>query len=542
MLERAIFILAVVPTALACSTSPAASSDAGPRDGGTSDPPYLTALDVSSSDDASPGLTLVPAFSPHVHDYYVRCASGVNALTVSMTASRGASTVMMEPTTAAPSPQQTLSVNANENQAIVVAATAGNAAVQYWVRCLPHDFPQMTMKLHEEAGAPPPGYYLLATSQLPPMANWSYAIVMDGNGVPVWYAHGPVGAGIDDVDALVGGAISYLPNDNRPPEILHLAPPAPPFRSPPASEHDTHELRVLPNGDYLIISSPVEPGVDLTGIHLRLLDGGVEDFGPSSNAVACNIVEFDPKTGDVKWNWVGTDHFVPRLDTTGPEFDRPPLPDGGKVVDTFHCNSIDVDPANDNLLVSSRDMDSIFYIEKATGKVLWKMGGKSYTTDHATYVPNADPFHRQHDARLQPGWSSTCAGGTGQISLFDDEAYEPRPARALLLDVVVGSGDGGAKEDCGAKGGGTPGATVAWQYTGAASSNVMGSFRISPDGSRVIGWGASPVAGPVFTEVDSKGADLLDFYFAGNSVSYRVVKVPLSTLDLNVLRRTAVLP
>jgi hypothetical protein len=43
--------------------------------------------------------------------------------------------------------------------------------------------------------------------------------------------------------------------------------------------------------------------------------------------------------------------------------------------DPFHCNSIDVEPATGNLLVSGRHMDSIFYIERSTGKILWKMGG-----------------------------------------------------------------------------------------------------------------------------------------------------------------------
>jgi hypothetical protein len=163
------------------------------------------------------------------------------------------------------------------------------------------------------------------------------------------------------------------------------------------------------------------------------------------------------------------------------------------------------------------------------------MGGKPYTKEHATYVPVADPFYRQHDARLLPGWSSTC-GGQGQISVFDDHTSEPGPARALVLDVVV-AGDGGAAEDCG-----TAGATVAWQYAGLANSSVMGSFRISADGSRVIGWGASSAPQPTFTEVDVAGNDEVDFYFAEGLAAYRVVKVPTNAFDLGLLRRTAGLP
>ncbi len=90
--------------------------------------------------------------------------------------------------------------------------------------------------------------------------------------------------------------------------------------------------------------------------------------------------------------------------------------DSGPFVDVFHCNSIDVDPANGNLLVSCRNMVSIFYVERSTGKVLWKMGGKRASLDNATYVLVEDPFFRQHDARLQLGWSADYRDGG------DDEA------------------------------------------------------------------------------------------------------------------------
>jgi hypothetical protein len=68
----------------------------------------------------------------------------------------------------------------------------------------------------------------------------------------------------------------------------------------------------------------------------------------------------------------------------------------------------------------------------------------------------------------------------------------------------------------------------------------MGSFRILPDGSRVIGWGLTPGAG--FTEVDSSGNDLLDLTFADGNLTYRAVKVPTSAFDLGSLRSTAGLP
>jgi len=182
MLARPLAVLAVAGGLLACSPSPGAN-DAGDAshagdggDGGAKDArsvgdgnraPYLTTFSVSSPEGgASPALSLVPPFSPYVYDYYVRCAAGTNPITISMTASPGARSLLVEPTASGAEPTQTLSLGVTENQAIVAAATDGFATTEYWVGCLPHDFPMMQMVVHAEAGAPaPPGYYLVGTSQ-----------------------------------------------------------------------------------------------------------------------------------------------------------------------------------------------------------------------------------------------------------------------------------------------------------------------------------------------------------------------------------------
>ena len=39
-----------------------------------------------------------------------------------------------------------------QSDAIVAVATDGAAMDQYWVRCLPHDFPGLRMTAHAEAG------------------------------------------------------------------------------------------------------------------------------------------------------------------------------------------------------------------------------------------------------------------------------------------------------------------------------------------------------------------------------------------------------
>ena len=80
---------------------------------------------------------------------------------------------------------------------------------------------------------------------------------------------------------------------------------------------------------------------------------------------------------------------------------------------------------------------------------------------------------------------------------------------------------------------------MAWEYKGQQSSGAMGSFRIDPDGSRIVAWGSYATSDLVFTEVDIDGNDLLDFYFTEGAPSYRAIKVPLGAFDLSALRRAA---
>jgi hypothetical protein len=114
----------------------------------------------------------------------------------------------------------------------------------------------------------------------------------------------------------------------------------------------------------------------------------------------------------------------------------------------------------------------------------------------------------------------------------------------VVYDVGFGrSGDGGADAGCAR----ATRASVAWQYAPAGpNAEDMGSFRILADGSRVIDWGqrftdAGSVAHPTAVEVDLAGEELLDIDLnsTGPSVSYRTVKIPLSTFDLESLRNAA---
>ncbi len=495
----------------------ATSMDASPGDGGSHDAGYGDAADAGA--DGAPSmatrisispLTLVPPFSTSIQDYYVRCQAGTNMLTVTMTAAPGSTIALIEPTTTPPSTDASTTLPVTESEAIVVGVTTSGITEPYWIRCLPHDFPRLQMMPYPEAGTPTPGYYLVGNLVVAP-GDQGYAMLLDGNGVPLWYHTTQTGGGAVDVDNIVPGTISYVPDigatfasSSGQFELHDLEAGTTTYVEPDGMPLDEHELQVLPNGHFLVFANPIIAGVDLTGL---------DNFGPDASIIGCDIQEIDG-AGALVWEWDATDHFDPVQDSIWPEGMSLA---GVMIVDVFHCNSIDID-TNGNLLVSARQMDSIFMVSKGTGAVLWKMGGSTYTKEGAPYIAiENDPmteFYGQHDARLLP---------EGGISMFDDQTGHAGPARAVIYSLDVDAGT----------------ATMAWQYQGTRVSYAMGSFRMQADGSRVIGWGMNGIQTLAFTELDVDGNDLLDFHFPDGTQSYRAIKIPTSAFDIDLLRATA---
>ena len=71
----------------------------------------------------------------------------------------------------------------------------------------------------------------------------------------------------------------------------------------------------------------------------------------------------------------------------------------------FHVNSVDVD-SDGNFLVSSRNTSTIYKIDRATGKIIWRLGGKKSDFKLGPGVR----FDWQHCARWQP--DGTCSSTT----------------------------------------------------------------------------------------------------------------------------------
>jgi len=506
---------------------------------------------------ASSPYALSPAFSPNTNDYVIDCASGTNQVTFTLTGNGGVVTAF--------SNQQSSSVSGNSvsltlqlvpNRAVVIyapdPASTTNAPVQYWIRCLPPGFP--ALQINATGPSNPewtPGYYF--TGNITSADSAFYAMVLNGNGTPVWYQALPSNAGgVINVQPLATDVISWANNNGYTGFDLETQSA---IASLPAatSPTDPHELLPLPNGDRMMISTP-STSKDLTSLGTGIIQNSTTPTSASAanNTIAdCEVEEVSPQNTAV-WTWDASQHLgldetntVSGLPYAGPAWSLETV-NNSPVADIYHCNSVavDEDPLSSyygDVLVSMRHLNAVFLIDKSTGDVIWKMGGtvlNSGDPEEAQATPaqyialtgdSETTFCGQHDARFV----ATPNPAVEDVSLYDDHTQCTGAARGVEYAIDTAAAN----------------ATPNFQYAQQQGFSVMatGSFRRMPDAANNIGsgtglicWGFSTahfLSG--YTEVDSSGNVLVDVRFPNGEVPYRTIKVLSSDVNLNLLRQTA---
>jgi len=198
----------------------------------------------------------------------------------------------------------------------------------------------------------------------------------------------------------------------------------------------------------------------------------------------------DIETGEVLFEWRSLDHVgVDESYITQPE-------DPEFTYDYFHINSIDIDH-DENLLLSARNTSAVYKIDRSTGEVLWRLGGKR--SDFEMGVGTETAF--QHDARRQED---------GTITIFDNGAHpqvhEQSRAIVVRLDEEQMS------------------AALLREYASPEKvlATSQGNAQLLPNGNVLVGWGSAPFV----SEFSGDGELLLNASFPPECESYRAFRFP----------------
>ena len=199
--------------------------------------------------------------------------------------------------------------------------------------------------------------------------------------------------------------------------------------------------------------------------------------------------EVDIKTGRVLFEW----HSVGHVALVESYYRLPRNPD--RTYDYFHINTIEVD-RDGNFLVSARNTHTIYKLDRRTGRIIWRLGGKRSDFELGRGVR----FGWQHDVRRQRD---------GTLTLFENSDFPKlrKQSRAIVLSV-----DERRKR-----------ATLlhTFVHTPPLVAVDQGNMQKLPNGNYLVGWGHQPYV----TEFGPHGKTLLDLRFGRAGVdSYRAYR------------------
>lgn len=241
---------------------------------------------------------------------------------------------------------------------------------------------------------------------------------------------------------------------------------------------DLHEFQISPWNTALVTSNEVRPW------DLRSVGGGAH-----GHVVGGVVQELALPSGRLLWEWHSLDH----VDVAETEIAAKP----GPRFDYFHVNSIDVAP-DGHLIISGRNTWAAYKIDRHSGRVLWRLGGKR--SDFA--LGRGARFEWQHDVREHAG---------GVVTVFDNAAapQEEPQSRALLLRL-----DTKGKR-----------LSLVHAYTHRPEhvlSHFLGNTQLLANGNVFVGWGGSPYV----TEFDHAGGIVFDARLPHAGESYRAFRLP----------------
>jgi hypothetical protein len=339
-----------------------------------------------------------------------------------------------------------------------------------------------TFTVHS-SNAPAEGYIFLSTNRPSPNTD-SYIMVVDNGGTIQWKQYNPTQS--PNFTPHKDGRYSYLRQSVTVPtdatfiildsnfnEIGQI-------KATDGNATKIHELLLLPNGHMMLLGRYTRI-VDMTTV----VTGGQ----PYASVEETVIQEFDA-SGNIIFQWRTEDHYL-ITDGTHEDYTL-------QNINYSFINALSID--NDGqLLASARRMDEITKIDRETGNIIWRLGGKH---NQFTLIGDTTWFSHAHNIQALPN---------GHYIMFDNGLYN-KPKVSRGVEYVV---DTAAKT-----------VTQVWAFAhpDSIAGDMQGSINRLPNGNTLIGWGTNQAR--TYTEATPDKQVALDVTMTmnGPSTSYRVYK------------------
>lgn len=277
-----------------------------------------------------------------------------------------------------------------------------------------------------------------------------------------------------------------------------------------------HDVMMMPNGNVLAIAwEKVSKDEALAaGVNPENID---DEFG---NTWSDTIIEINPDTNRIVWQWRAFDHLVQNHDADKPNYGKPnkqPRKIDANYYqyvqkpDWLHVNSVSYNQASDQIMISPREFNELWVIDHSTTteQAATSKGGK-YGHGGDLLYRHGNPeaygqgsvddrqFFLQHDIQ----WLADDLPGAGNVLLFNNGDANGNQEYSNVLELKLPQRDDGNYR---IKNNRFVPAELVWQYTPAGQneffSQFMGGAQRLPNGNTIV---ADAMAGRII-EVTTDG-------------------------------------
>lgn len=360
---------------------------------------------------------------------------------------------------------------------------------------LPADFPSYKVT----ADHPTPGIVCLSVNdgnrQRP-----SWLLVTDQDGQPLYYKKLPDRGFNFQQHHAPDGSLRYSYLQTEGPQLDAVSTGLGSVRLLDEGYNELQRLTLLPHGDHGALPADLHEFVYLDDRHYLLTSyeskrvTNVPSRAGAPSQVAASIIQ-EVQDGRVVFEWDSSEHpeFYDNA-SDGNDFANA----GAANADYMHMNALCIDPADQNVIVSFRHQDQIVKLDRHTGAVLWRLGGKNGDFP----LTDEERFSHQHFVRLN---------ADGTLSCFDNgNARQKTRLLTFRLDEAARTVTGFSAD------------TPESRY-----SFAMGSYQRLADGSTFVGWGAKGGGPTDAGEFGPDGAATFSLAFEDPTYeSYRALKYP----------------
>jgi len=349
---------------------------------------------------------------------------------------------------------------------------------------LPDDFPTLTINISNN---PDNNYLFLSPFDI--TGTLGYLIISDNYGIPIYYKR--TNSHKHGFRVQPNGLLTYFDAATRcfyAMDSSYVVVDT--FKTGNGYTTDIHELQILPDGHSLLMAHDLQP------VRMDTVIAG----GDSATVIVVGLIiqELDINKY-VVFQWRSWDHFQITDVTQDIGLDW-------QWIDYVHGNAIELD-YDGNLLISCRNMDEITKINRQTGEIIWRLGGKKARNNHFTFINDPITFSHQHDIRRMPN---------GNITLFDNgnlHSLQFSRAAEYQLDEenhIV---------------------NLIWNFSYEPSvySWAMANMQRLPNHSSIIGWGIRTEDLRAITEVKADGTVVFELALPDTMFSYRAFRFPWKT-------------